>query len=409
MRSLIRIYLFIAIACYCYGAYRWPVSNALYHYCNGTFGEYRYSSNPLYRHFHEGIDIWGVNTLDIIKCTWIGGFEVEEILDLGSGYGYAVTVQHYDFIRETTWVEQNRGSRYLHMLNDPHWDYDEYEIYGDWMPIAHDTYFYNNHLHFEIREPAPAGGDYQDAINPMFVDDNLCPDDGYKPVLFFLYVDGSTDQSHHHQGDAIIDPWNFLDYNFNSYYDSTSTEPFVKCSLPTETRDNDLDDPHFLLSGNCKARFVIKVKDVINVSSSTCAPYWISLYLNTAIALGDEDDPFTEDAEPFYEVKFDKFQESNDEKHDEEDVYHVDEPLISDHDPAQFYYRLYPYDRNEDSNLPSCILSGSWTELKTENLEEGQHRIRIVAEDCYGNIKTGDAHFYKRTGDWVDYCRAFED
>lgn len=262
----------------CYGQYYWPVTDVFTRECNSTFGEYRYNTNPIYRHFHEGIDIYPVSSGNTVISTWWGGYEVEKIIFLGGTFGYAVTIQHYNFTvegSETTWVEQNYGSRYLHMNTDPRLHLSENHRYPDDVYIIENSYFYNNHLHFEIRSPAPVGSDYQDALNPMFVDANLCPGDDNKPLLLALYADGSTEQSNHHQGDAVINSWNFLKYNFTTnFYDSTSAAPFVRLTLPTETRDNDLDDPHILISGNRKVRFVLKAKDRVSSGySENCAPY----------------------------------------------------------------------------------------------------------------------------------------
>lgn len=69
---------------------------------------------------------------------------------------------------------------------------------------------------------------------------------------------------------------------------------------------------------------------------------------------------------------------------------------------AQFY-RLYPY----GANLPSCIVSQDT--LKTENLEEGMHRVRVVAKDFHNHTVTGDVHFYIRKSNWVDFCRGFKE
>jgi len=204
MRYLI---YFCWIISYCYSQYYWPVTNVYTRQCNSTFCEYRYNTNPDFRHFHEGIDIYPVDNSNEVVSTWDGGFEVEDIRSLGNNYGYAVTIQHYNFTvanNETTWIEQPHGSRYLHMHTDPNIHLDKGAKYSDDVPIIENSTFYNNHLHFEIRVPAPIGSDYQNALNPMGVDATLCPDDNDVPILLALYADGSTDQSNHHQGDAVI-------------------------------------------------------------------------------------------------------------------------------------------------------------------------------------------------------------
>lgn len=66
------------------------------------------------------------------------------------------------------------------------------------------------------------------------------------------------------------------------------------------------------------------------------------------------------------------------------------------------YYRLYPY----SGILPSVIIYTSG--IETNQYEQGQHRIRIVAEDYNVNKKTADAHFYIKDAeeDHVDFCRS---
>ncbi len=381
--------------------YDWPLYPVLEPYCRGTFCEYR-SGPP--GHFHEGIDIPATSIGYTIYST------TDTFCYIGSDWNaddhYIVTVQHYTQSGDYQ-TPLDEGSRYIHM--------DEIEPLSSWtvyigQPIAEDITLHDVHLHFEMRWPAPLGvSGLENIFNPYnpFIKDNLCPEDtgssALVPVLEYLYADGST----LHQGDASIECWNFLDDDFSDYYNSTAADPFIRLTLSqTETRDNDLDDPHILIGDHCKVRFILKAKDRVSIGySENCAPYWLSLCLDTALAPGDEEEPITDGCLPFYEVKFEYLENEFDENetYDEEDVYHTSSPLTSDQ--STFYYRLYPIDVNNDG-VPGCILRG-WTVLETEDLEEGQHRIRIVAKDYYGNTMTADAHFYKRTDDWVDYCRVF--
>jgi len=287
--------------------------------------------------------------------------------------------------------------------------------------IAENTTFYNNHLHFEIRRPEPESGsaNYKNSCNPFVVDTALRTSDGQGPNLDYLFVDGDTA----HQGDATISPWNFLDCNFDDYYDSTAASPFIQCLLPDTSRDNDLDDPHFLVSGECKVRFVLRAKDRASDGSGStphCAPYIIALYLDTALMTDpSEDRACIEGAKPFYKVRFDTLLNVNNrnERWDEEDVYHTESPLrshIADQtgDSTRLYFRLYPYDAN-DNGLPGCILQDNSlladSVLRTEDLEEGIHRIRLYARDIRTNDKIADVHFYIHKSDWVDFCRGLKE
>jgi len=399
MRTRSAIYLFILCCFFSFSSaqgYMWPLWPVSERYCRGTFCEYR-SGNP--NHFHEGIDIPAYSSGYYVYATTD---TFQYIGRESTSYGWIVTVQHYTQSGSSQWP-LDEGSRYIHM-NDVE-PLSQWAVYIG-QPLAINITFHDNHLHFEMRWPAPVGvvglENIFNAYNP-FIEEVLCPpNDGYKPDLDYFYVDGSTQ----HQGDATIENWNFLGYDFSYYYNGYISSPFIRLTLPEQdTRDNDLDDPHILIGDNCKVRFILKAKDEITNGYPNCAPYWISLYLDADLAHGDGNNPVIDDAEPFYEVKFDDLENEfgQNETYDEEDVYHTESPLVSDQ--STFYYRLYP----NDSDLPGCILSGSSTVLETENMEEGQHRIRVVVEDYRGNIKTADAHFYKRTEDWVDYCRAFFD
>ncbi len=394
MRTRSVIYLFILCCFFSFSSaqgYMWPLWSVFERYCRGTFCEYRSG------HFHEGIDIPAYSSGYTVYAT------TDTFCYIGrefTSYGWIVTVQHYTQSGSSQWA-LDEGSRYIHM--DDIVQLSSGVVYIG-QPLAINITFHGNHLHFETRWPAPVGvsgfENIFNAYNPFIEYGTRPTNDGYTPDLDYLYVDGST------QGNATIENWNFLGYNFSNYYDGDISSPFIRLTLPEEdTRDNDLDDPHILIGDNCKVRFILKAKDEISYGYPNCAPYWISLYLDADLAHGAEDNPVIDDAEPFYEVKFEALMNEfgQNETYDEEDVYHTEFPLVSDQ--STFYYRLYP----NDSDLPGCILSGTSTVLETEDLEEGQHRIRVVVEDYHGNIITADAHFYKRTEDWVDYCRAFVD
>ncbi|MGQ9465962.1 MAG: hypothetical protein ACUVQ4_09760, partial [bacterium] len=210
-----------------------------------------------------------------------------------------------------------------------------------------------------------------------------------------LYVDYSC------HGDANVENMNFLSYEFDQLYRDTTYQgiTFKKLKLPPETSDNDLDDPHILISGNRKVRFVLEGHDNFFSTTDRGAPYELSLFLFDADFGGVT-------KKSYYTVKFDSLLGSSDEVHQEEDVYHVSAPLISGIGAPQ-YYRLYPCD-SVIPGLPGCVITGA-TELKTEDLDEGMHRIRVYARDYNDNEKTADVHFYIRKSNWVDFRRGFKE
>jgi len=192
-----------------------------------------------------------------------------------------------------------------------------------------------------------------------------------------------------------------LGYEFDTLYRDTTYEgiTFKKLKLPAETPDNDLDDPHIMISGNRKVRFVLGGHDNFFSATDRGAPYELSLFLFDTDSTGVIQ-------KSYYTLRFDSLLDSTDEVHQEEDVYHVSAPLISDVNAPQ-YYRLYPCDFGGDG-LPGCIVTQD-TVLETENLDEGMYRIRIYARDYNANEKTADIHFYIRKGNWVDFCRGFKE
>jgi len=352
-----------------------------------NLGDYRPETSPA--HFHAGIDI-PTDTVDYKEDVWTItlSFRVDTIIHKDyTGIGYIVKVQH--FSNDTT-KELSHGSRYIHM-NDIEPDLQIGSVYiGDL--ISYQTTFWQNHLHLDYRRPHSLSG--SNVINP-FVLPILQVDDTLKPILNHLYVDYSC------HGDADVENLNFLSYEFDTLYGDTMGGgiTFTKLKLPTESPDNDLDDPHILISGNRKARFVLGGHDNFYSTTDRGAPYELSLFLFDADSLGVRQ-------KSYYTLRFDSLLGSPDEVHQEEDVYHVSAPLISDIGAPQ-YYRLYPCD-SVISGLPGCVITGT-AELKTEDLDEGMHRIKIYAKDYENNTKTADVHFYIRKSDWVDFCRGFKE
>ena len=102
----------------------------------------------------------------------------------------------------------------------------------------------------------------------LFIIDALNPTDDYPPILNYLYVDYAF------KGDAKVECWNFLGYDFSQYYsETTNVWTFVKLTLPAETPDYDLDDPHILIDGNRRVFFVLEAYDNITQVNTGAAPY----------------------------------------------------------------------------------------------------------------------------------------
>lgn len=292
-----------------------------------------------------------------------------------------IKIRHYDYESGHLTSAKDEGSCYRHA--NPVCSVNDTLNLDD--PVAEGWDMYQpgeEHLHLEYRIPGTLA-DYQ---NPFTITE-LQVEDTDAPKLYCLFVDYSW------QGSADVACWEYMGSNFGQYYGTITGggRTFLKLTLPAETPLNDWDDPHFIIAGSRKVRFVIQMWDTNNV-----APYHYHLALDTSIVdlagfgYGDS---------AHYEVKFDILHAS--EYLNEEAVYHIEDPIISSWGKSG-YYRLYPY-----GSLPNFILSGN-TVLSTENCEEGQHRIRLTAKDYKGNTKTADVHFYIKNSDWVDYCRAFE-
>lgn len=362
--------------------YRWPIPGGFKDVIS-TYCDYRPASSP--PHFHEGIDIRSPLSEDVQCIT--KNFQLMALPD--SGYdGWIVYVRHYT--EDSAMAACNHGSRYIHMydVNDTLNRTDT--VYQN-VYISHQTDFKDNHLHLEYRR-IPVGGDEGTSLNPFLIDE-LVSNDNYSPTLNALYVDNVT------RGDADVECLNFLGYEFDSLYKDTTYQSvtYKKLTLPIETPDNDMDDPHILIGGNCKVRFVLGGHDNLYATTDIAAPYEFAIYLDTNIV---------NLLNPHYHVIFDSLLGSTDEVHQEEDVYHVEPPLISSINAPQ-YYRLYPFD-SAGNGLPGCIITQG-TVLETENLEEGMHRIRVYARDFETHTKTGDVHFYILKSNWVDFCRGFKE
>jgi len=104
-----------------------------------------------------------------------------------------------------------------------------------------------------------------------------------------------------------------------------------------------------------------------------------------------------------FKLKFDFIEYS--QRKQEEDIYHLEPPCSTIAFTEAQFYRLYHYDVDGDG-LPSCIVSQDT--LETEDLEEGMHRIRVIAKDYHTHATTADVHFYIRKKNWVDFRRGFE-
>jgi len=376
--SLIICYLLYTLSIKIFAqTYSWPLFPAEYK-ISSTFGEYRGGSNP---HFHEGNDIPTSVEKAVFPITLAFQLYYKEYDPI---IGWIVKIIHYDDYGQSALSE---GSSYIHMWNIDNLEY--YTVYiGD--PISTSTSFYDNHLHLEYREPF----DLTDSKNPFYIPE-LRVDEDNDPILFAVYVDYSL------YGDADVDNWNFLCGDFFQYYSTVTGGgyTFVQLTLPDETPHNDWDDPHIIISGNRKVRFTVKSWDE-TTEYNVCGPYTVAMYVDKNITF------FDLPTSPIYKVQFDKLDNSGSaDKHEEEDVYHTEEPLVSGMGEEK-YYRLYPHDA-DNNGLPAVVKKAGL--LATENLEEGQHMIRIIATDWNENRKTGDFHIYIRKSEWVDFCRGFCD
>lgn len=367
--------------------YQWPMMDTLGKPDNkiveSNFGDYRSG------HIHEGIDIPPQpNALQDSLYIW----PIDSAIVVFGRTTYNVRIRRYtsSFTNPT-----NEGWRYLHAYTEGICEVGDTLLLDD--PVAKGWQFdpnYPSHLHLEYRL---RGGDtLKDSKNPFMID-SLCVKDTIRPILNHLYVDYSC------HGNATVANLNFLGYKFDSLFRDTTYQgiTFKKLKLPAETPFNDLDDPHILVSGNRKVRFVLGGHDNFFKTSDMGAPYELNLFLameDTTLGVYL--------FYPYYTLRFDSLLGSSDEVHQEEDVYHVSAPLISGIDAPQ-YYRLYPCD-SAGNGLPGCIITGS-TVLKTEDLDEGMHRIQIYAKDYQNYTKTADVHFYIRKSNWVDFCRGFEE
>lgn len=339
-------------------------------------------------HFHEGIDIRACSTsrkaYDVISIT--SGYEILSNPDSFS-YGWIVKTRFYTDDTLGTLIP-NQGAHHIHMLeiND---SLQANKCYINTY-LSHQTKFWRNHLHLEYIML----GTNSYSKNPFHITELPIPlADATSPILNKIYVDYFV------LGSATVDSLNFLGYNFDQLYNSGT---FKECSLPTSTPANDLDDPHIMVYGNRIVKFVLQGWDHFNKTDDYATPSIISTYIDHNISSLEK---------ACYIVRFDSLLSSPDEVHQEEDVYYVTAPCSSAYGSAQ-YYRLYPHDNSSDG-MPGCIITDTLVVdsvlVKTDNLEEGMHRFRVVAEDKAGHKKTGDIHFYLRINDWVDISRSFQD
>ncbi len=154
--------------------YNWPLYPVLERYCRGTFCEYRPA------HFHEGIDIPAERSGYTVYAT------TDSFKYIGREYndiGWIVCLEHYGQSGSNQ-VSLNEGSRYIHM-NNIDLTLENGQIYI-FRPIAQNTSFLDNHLHFEMREPAPTGvwgpANIKNSFNPFAIN-ALCAPDNQAPFL----------------------------------------------------------------------------------------------------------------------------------------------------------------------------------------------------------------------------------
>jgi len=378
--------LILLLSCISLFAYQWPMKdkdgNPDNQKISSTFGEYRSG------HFHEGIDIPPQPNADT-DTLYIWPIDYGIVVDINT---YYVRIQHYDASFSSA---KDEGSGYIHAYVRGVCGLGEQMVLDN--PVARGWDFedstYAPHLHLELRMP----GDLTNSKNPFFISE-LLVNDTNPPTLHSVYVDYSL------YGNANVENWEYLGSNFEQYYsivyDTTGGDTFVALYLPAETPSNDWDDPHIIISGNRKIRFTVKAWDTPN-TANVCGPYTVKMYIDDNIyALSGDTDSL-----PIYKVQFDSLiNTGSPDKYEEEDVYHTEKPIPSGMGMEK-YYRLYPHD-DSANGLPAVIGTGNRV-LQTENLEEGQHMIRIIATDWNGYQKTGDFHIYIRKSEWVDYSRSF--
>lgn len=369
--------------------YRWPfVTGQGADTIISNFGDYRPLDVTL-PHFHEGIDIRADDTLgktyDVISVT--SGFKVIAEPTLKS-YGWVITTQYYTNDTSAP-VDPAQGSIHMHMLTKNDSLANGMKYINTF--ISHGTTFWRDHLHLQYE--ILGGNSY--SKDPFYITrlPIQVPDDK-SPVLYKIYVDDWI------EGDAIVDSINFLGYYFDSLYNSSGS--FIALKLPDPTPDDDLDDPHIMISGNRKVRFVLQGWDHFNRSDDYGTPYIVASYIGLNTILYEQ---------ACYMVRFDSLLYTD--VYQSEDVYYPTAPCSSAFGASQ-YYRLYQHDYSNDG-LPGCIITdktivdttGIHTEIEIFN--EGMHRLRIYAEDRAGHYKTGDIHFYLRKSDYIDVCRGFKE
>jgi len=375
---------FVIIPLWVY-SYQWPMFDQYGQPDNkkvsSGYCSFRPAYNSVQPHFHGGIDIPEQENAQQYNL-YIWPIDYGVVTNIGGTHPFEwIKIRHYNYTNNQFKDAKCEGSVYRHA--NPCCAEGDSLTLDD--PVAEGWNMYKpgeEHLHLEYRIIGSGSEDYN---NPFTITE-LQIEDNNAPRLFYLYVDYSR------QGSADVACWEYLGSDFGQYYGSITGGgyTFLKLTLPEETPWNDWDDPHFIIAGTRKVRFVIQIWDTSNV-----APYHYYLSLDTSIVdlAGSR-----YESSAHYEVKFDILKVS--EYLQEEVIYHEGEPIISGLGKLG-YYRLYPY-----GTALNCVLSENKV-LETENLEQGQHRIRISAKDYTGNTKTADVHFYIKNSDWVDYCRAF--
>ena len=244
-----------------------------------NFGDYRTG------HIHEGIDIPSQsNALQDSRYIW----PIHRGVVVGRRK-YVVTVRHYASNFGGPTVE---GSRYIHANSDSVCEVGDTLELDD--PVARGWDFepsYEPHLHLEYR--AYGGDTLVDSRNP-FVVNTLQVADAMQPLLKHLYVDYSC------HGDAVVENLNFLGYSFSKFFGDTTYQgiTFKKLKLPAETPDDDLDDPHIMISGSRKVRFVLEAHDNFFAATDRGAPYILATFLDQYV-------PYYLTGKACFKLKFD--------------------------------------------------------------------------------------------------------